>query len=149
MTPPALVDAAGSALAALTDPYDVPTPPVRFLRLVAKVRRNIREITPAALAALSAAARPVLIDVREFTEWRSGHAAGAVHIPRGLIEQRIERAVPGLDVAIVCYCADGGRSVLAVESLERLGYQDVRFLAGGFAAWADTGLPVAHGDESD
>lgn len=126
----------------LADPYDVPPPALRFQRLLARVRRHVAEITPAAFAAFPAARRPLLIDVREFSEWRAGRAAGAIHLPRGLLEARIEHVARDLAVPIVCYCADGSRSLLAAESLVRLGYLDVRSLAGGFAAWEERGLPV-------
>lgn len=124
------------------DPYDVPETPVRFIRLVSKVRRTVREITPHEFSRLPAPRRPLLIDVREFSEWRSGRAEGAVHIPRGLVEARIENVVPSLTGAIVCYCSDGMRSTLAAESLQRLGYRNVASLAGGLTAWEAAGLPL-------
>jgi len=142
MKPP-VADAIDAAAAALSDPYDVPATPVRFLRLLTRVRRHVAEIAPAAWSALPPARRPLLIDVREFSEWRAGRAVGAVHLPRGLLEARIEHVAPDLRTAIVCYCADGSRSLLAAESLARLGYRDVRSLAGGFVAWEEAGLPVA------
>jgi len=130
------------AAAALADPYDVPAPPVRYLRLVAQVSRRVREIAPAAYAALPLARRPLLIDVREFSEWRAGRAVGSIHLSRGILDQRIESVAPDLSAPIVCYCADGSRSLFAAESLQRLGYRDVRSLAGGFTAWDGAGLPV-------
>lgn len=127
----------------LADPYDIPESPVRFLRLVAKVRRSVRELAPKEFSRLPAASRPVLVDVREFTEWRAGRIVQAVHIPRGLIEVRIEHIVRELTTPILCYCSDGLRSTLAAESLQRLGYRNVSSLAGGFAAWEAASLPVA------
>jgi rhodanese-related sulfurtransferase len=140
MRPPA-VDAFEAATA-FADPYDVPELPVRFNRLLARVRRRVVEFSPAAFAACSPARRPLLIDVREFSEWRAGRAEGAIHLPRGLLEARIEQVARDLKLPLVCYCADGSRSLLAAESLGRLGYCDVRSLAGGFAAWEKKGLPV-------
>lgn len=126
----------------LANPYDVPVTPVRYRRLVRLVRRRVREISPGRFAALTGGRRPLLIDVREFSEWRAGRVEGSIHLPRGLVELRIEHLVPDVDTPLVCYCADGSRSILVAESLRRLGYRRVRSLAGGFAAWESDGLPV-------
>lgn len=139
MKPPALEF---SSSAALFDPYEVPGPPVRFQRLLARVRQRVSELSPAAYAALPPARRPLLIDVREFSEWRAGRAEGALHLPRGLLETRIEQIAADVHTSLLCFCADGSRSLLAAESLARLGYREVRSLAGGFAAWEERGLPV-------
>ncbi len=142
--PPSALELVPEEIAhSLTDPYDIPEIPVRFLRLVEKVRRSIREVIPADYARLAAKSGALLIDVREFTEWRAGRLPQAIHIPRGLLEVRIEQAVPELATPILCYCADGLRSTLAAESLQRLGYRHVSSLAGGFLAWEAAGLPVA------
>jgi rhodanese-related sulfurtransferase len=84
----------------------------------------------------------VLIDVRETEEWTSGHAAGALHISRGVLEARIEAAVPERDKRLVLYCAGGARSALAVESLQRMGYSNAWSLDGGMAAYKAAGLPM-------
>jgi rhodanese-related sulfurtransferase len=101
-----------------------------------------RRITPRALLALPSERRPVLIDVREAGEWRSGSIEGALHISSGLIEVRIASAVSGLRVPLLCYCTDGRLSLRATEILQRLGYRNARSLKGGLLAWAAAGGPV-------
>ena len=83
---------------------------------------------------------PTLIDVREADEHAQGMIPNTVHIPRGFLEIRIERAVPDREAAVVLYCASGTRSVLAARSLVELGYSNVRSLAGGFTGWKRAGL---------
>lgn len=82
-----------------------------------------------------------LIDVREKNEWDEGHIPGAVHVPRGYLELRIENAVPDKDREVVLYCAGGTRSVLAARTLQQMGYKHVASVSGGFTAWKDAGLP--------
>jgi len=66
-----------------------------------------------------------------------------MHLSRGTIELEIEEKLPGLDAAIVCYCGGGNRSALVADNLQKMGYTNVRSLAGGFKAWQQAGLPVA------
>lgn len=82
-----------------------------------------------------------VIDVREQDEVDQGVIPGAVHIPRGFLESRIEQEMPERDAPIVVYCAAGSRSALAAKTLQDLGYTDVRSLAGGFSGWKSAGLP--------
>src|SRR5215210_150924 len=84
----------------------------------------------------------VLIDVREQAEWDEGHIPGAVHVPRGHLESRIESAAPDKARPLVVYCAAGNRSAFAAKSLEELGYEEVVSLAGGFTDWKRNGYPV-------
>lgn len=88
------------------------------------------------------AALGLLIDTREPAEWAAGHISGAVPVPRGILEGKIEQLAPDVDQPIVLYCASGGRSALAAESLQRMGYRNVLSLAGGFNAWHEAGHPV-------
>jgi rhodanese-related sulfurtransferase len=76
-----------------------------------------------------------LVDVREDHEWATDRIGGARHLARGVLERDIEVAIPDLDAEIVLYCAGGFRSALAADSLQKMGYRDVRSLAGGFRAW--------------
>ncbi len=110
-----------------------------FDTLLRDLRGKTPEIDPATLGAQ--ATRPALIDVREAAEHAQGMIPGTVHIPRGFLELRIERAVPDREAPVVLYCASGTRSVLAARSLVELGYTNVRSLAGGFTAWKRAGLP--------
>ena len=84
---------------------------------------------------------PLLIDVREADEHAQGAIPGAVWIPRGFLESRIEKHAVSRDAAIVVYCASGNRSLFAQRSLAELGYTQVRSLAGGFTGWKRAGLP--------
>jgi len=88
---------------------------------------------------------PVFLDVREREEWDEGHIPGAVHIPRGWLESRIEQAVPSRETPIIAYCASGNRSVFASKTLEELGYEHVVSLAGGINDWKRHGFPLEAG----
>jgi rhodanese-related sulfurtransferase len=76
-----------------------------------------------------------LIDVREPMEWNLGRIPGAVHIPLGMLESKVEGAAPR-DARVVLYCARGNRSALAADTLQNLGYSNVSSMAGGWLAWA-------------
>jgi rhodanese-related sulfurtransferase len=112
-----------------------------FLKLVGDARSRVREVdVEQALERVRAGAR--LIDVREDNEWQRGHAAGAQHLGRGIIERDIETAVPDHDAELILYCGGGYRSALAADNLQRMGYANVYSLAGGWKAWQDAGAPV-------
>ncbi len=115
----------------------------RFQKLVAEAKKNVAEISPEDARHEVGCGAAVLIDVRPSEEWQSGHASGARHLDRGEIELEIEEAVPDLDQRIICYCGGGGRSALTAESLQKMGYRNVRSMAGGLRAWRDRGLPTA------
>ena len=115
----------------------------RFQKLVTEAKKNIAEISPAEAQAQTDAGAVVLIDVREEEDWREDHAKGAKHLSRGIVELEIEEQVPDLKTPIICYCGGGSRSALVAESLQKMGYQNVRSLAGGFRAWKEAGLPSA------
>ncbi|HXW83197.1 MAG TPA: molybdopterin-synthase adenylyltransferase MoeB [Candidatus Binataceae bacterium] len=85
----------------------------------------------------------ILIDVRESDEWRQGHIASAIGIPRGFLELRVEEKVPDHKTPVILQCASGTRSLLAARTLKELGYESVYNLTGGFNAWKDRGLPWA------
>jgi rhodanese-related sulfurtransferase len=94
---------------------------------------------------------PLLIDLREPDEYRKGCIPGAVPLPRGLLEFEIHNligaampapALPPADQPIVLYCGTGGRSALAAQCLESMGYTNVRSMAGGLVAWAAAHLPI-------
>ncbi|HET7922153.1 MAG TPA: rhodanese-like domain-containing protein [Gammaproteobacteria bacterium] len=108
--------------------------------LVAAARQRIREITPQELSAKLSGL--TVIDVREPAEFAAGHLPGAINIPRGLLEFKVETAIPDHDRALVLHCQGGGRSALATVALQELGYRNVVNLAGGFAACVAAGLPT-------
>ena len=110
--------------------------------LLAAARRVVPEVEPADAAAELEAARPLLLDVREQDEWDAGHLPSAVHVPRGVLEMRIAGVETDKARRVLVYCAGGNRSLLAGESLAKLGYTDVASVAGGFKRWAAEGRPV-------
>lgn len=109
-----------------------------FRTLLDRIKSEILEVT--AEESKEKLDRGVLfLDVREPTETADGHIAGAKLIPRGLMELRVEDAIPQKDREIVVYCAGGTRSALAVHSLRLLGYTNASSMAGGFLAWKQKG----------
>jgi molybdopterin/thiamine biosynthesis adenylyltransferase/rhodanese-related sulfurtransferase len=81
----------------------------------------------------------ILVDVREKNEWNEGHIPGAIHVPRGYLELQIEEAVPDKSKKVVLYCAGGVRSLMAGNTLQQMGYEDVVSMAGGFGQWKASG----------
>ncbi|HTS76828.1 MAG TPA: rhodanese-like domain-containing protein [Bryobacteraceae bacterium] len=84
----------------------------------------------------------VLIDTREDHEWSAGHAAGAIHMGKGVIERDIETRVPDKSTTMVLYCGGGFRSALVADALQKMGYKNPISLDGGWRAWNAAGLPV-------
>jgi rhodanese-related sulfurtransferase len=106
------------------------------------VKPQIHEIdVERARELLETAQPPVLVDVRGQNEWNQGHIPGAVLIPLGDIEGRIEEAASERAHPVILYCATGNRSARAAKTLEELGYEDAVSLEGGFTAWAERGYP--------
>jgi rhodanese-related sulfurtransferase len=111
--------------------------------LVNAAKQQIKEITIE--TAVSQRAESVLLDVREPAEFAAGHLPDAVNIPRGVLEFKID-GHPDFqnrkDAAIIVYCQTGGRSALATEALNKLGYSNAVSMAGGFKAWSEAGYDV-------
>jgi rhodanese-related sulfurtransferase len=114
----------------------------RFEKLVADAKKHITEISPQDAAAKSQSGEAVIVDVREKDEWDEEHIPMATHLSRGTIELDIEEKVPDLNTLIICHCGGGGRSALAADSLQKMGYKNVRSMAGGFKTWKAAGLPT-------
>jgi rhodanese-related sulfurtransferase len=115
----------------------------RFQKLVADAKHRIKEIPVAEARAQAERGEAMLIDVREESDWKEGHAKGARNLSRGIIELEIEDEVPDLNRPIICYCGGGSRSSLVADSLQKMGYTNVKSMAGGLRAWAAAGLPVS------
>ncbi len=114
-----------------------------YRELLQQVRAEIDEIDAAEAAPLlEESEAPLVLDVRERDEWDEGHIPGAVHLPRGSLESRIERVAPDRERPIVVYCSAGNRSAFAAKTLDELGYADVRSLVGGFTDWKRNGYPT-------
>jgi molybdopterin/thiamine biosynthesis adenylyltransferase/rhodanese-related sulfurtransferase len=110
--------------------------------LIRQIKNQIEEVDPSEV-------KPhlgngvVLVDVRENEEWDAGHIPGALHVPRGYLESRIDGAVPDRSQRLVVYCASGTRSALAAHTLkDLLGYEDVASMTGGITLWKDRGYDV-------
>jgi len=111
--------------------------------LLQQVKSEIDEVDVAAAREILAGPdRPLIVDVRELDEWTEGRIPGAVHIPRGFLESRIEQAAPDHSQPILLYCAGGHRSAFAAKSLGELGYENITSLAGGYTDWKRSGLPT-------
>jgi rhodanese-related sulfurtransferase len=120
-----------------------------FLRLVAEARQRVHETTPEDVQVRRRAGELFhLVDVREESEWAAGHAEGAVHLGKGVIERDVEHRFPDLDAEIVLYCGGGYRSALAADALQRMGYRRVRSMDGGWRRWCELGLPVVGARQS-
>jgi rhodanese-related sulfurtransferase len=116
-------------------------PGSRFKQIVDDAKSRIREVSPKEAAGL--ADGTVLIDVRETDDFANGHAAGAIHLSKGVLELKIEETVPDTAAPIICYCGGGSRSALAADALQKMGYTNVASMAGGFKAWKAAGLPTS------
>lgn len=114
-----------------------------FLKLVTDAKSRVRECTVADVKArLDAGEKFVLVDVREDGEYAAGHAAGAVHIGKGVIERDVEAKVPDPATPLVLYCGGGFRSALAADALQKMGYTNVISMDGGWSAWVKAGMPT-------
>jgi sulfur-carrier protein adenylyltransferase/sulfurtransferase len=112
-----------------------------FQDLFSQAKARVDEIDAQTAADLGRSGEAKIVDVREKNEWDEGHIPGAVHVPRGYLELRIENAVPDKSKPVVLYCAGGTRSVLAARTLQDMGYTNVHSMSGGFGGWKDAGLP--------
>jgi len=117
--------------------------PSRFQKLVTDAKTRITEISPQDVTDLTTRGDALVIDVRDPDETAAGSVEGAKNISRGTLEIEIEELAPDLSTPIICYCGGGGRSALATESLQTMGYTNVKSMAGGFKAWRAAGLPIA------
>lgn len=115
-----------------------------FLKVVNDAKARIREVdVEGTRARMAANPQANLIDVREDNEWQAGHAAGAEHLGKGIIERDIEAAAPDKSTELILYCGGGYRSALAADVLQTMGYTNVWSMAGGWKAWKESGAPVA------
>src|SRR3954469_16855007 len=97
----------------------------RYQQLSAEAKKNITEISPEDAAAKMQNKEAVIIDVRDKDEYDEGHIPNALNLSRGTIELDIEEKVADPNAMVVVHCGGGGRSALAAESLQRMGYKNV------------------------
>lgn len=115
----------------------------RFVTLVDDAKTRIEEITPDQIKEKQDSNTDfVLLDVREQDEWQQSHIAGASYLGKGILERDIEQEYPNTDKEIVLYCGGGYRSALAADNLQKMGYRNVKSLAGGFRSWIEAGYPI-------
>lgn len=118
--------------------------------MVAEARRRIENLEPGEVG-VELAEGAVLVDVREEDELRAqGWIPDSVWAPRGMLEfwadtrSSQHRAEFDPERRLILYCASGGRSALAADTLRRMGYREVAHLEGGLRAWKEAGRPVEH-----
>jgi rhodanese-related sulfurtransferase len=115
----------------------------RFLEIVNDARSRIRECSVQDVKARLDAKEPFhLLDVREDNEFAKGHLPGAQHLGKGVIERDIEKLVPDENAEIVLYCGGGFRSALAADALQKMGYQRVVSMDGGWSGWKGASYPI-------
>ncbi len=133
--------------------YDTfkPSEPFGLMDFVKAARARVKEVDPNGLEQMQAERPELLVlDVRESSEHEQGHIAGALLVPRGILEAAADPAYPKHNETlaaargrpIVAYCATGGRSAMAAAVLEMMGFGEVYSLAGGFGKWESEGKPV-------
>jgi len=114
-----------------------------FLKSVNDAKSRVRENTPEDVKRKQEAGESFyFVDVREDNEWQKGHATGAIHLGKGIIERDIEKAVPDHDAEIILYCGGGFRSALAGDALQKMGYKNVISMDGGWKRWWELGYPI-------
>lgn len=117
-----------------------------FLKLADEAKSRVEEISvDAARARLAADPSVVLIDVREDGEWQTGHARGAVHLGKGVLERDIESRFPDKAVELIMYCGGGFRSALTCDAAQKMGYKRVHSLIGGYKGMVAAGWPMKSG----
>jgi rhodanese-related sulfurtransferase len=119
---------------------------VEFVALVNDAKSRVKECNVAE-ARERVANGAQLIDVREDNEFAAGHAAGARHMGRGIIERDIVQTFPDKSTELVLYCGGGYRSALSADMLQKMGYTNVISMDGGWKAWRESGAPISQAKE--
>ncbi len=118
-----------------------------FLKIVNETRPKVKEITvEEARARLKQNPQAILLDVREDHEWQNGRAAGAWHLGKGILERDLESLVPDPNTEIIMYCGGGYRSVLTADVAQRMGYDHVFSLMGGYKGLVKAQWPTEKKD---
>ena len=115
----------------------------RFLQIVNDAKSRIKEVgVNDVKSRLDNQEAFFLVDVREESEYAAGHLPLALHLSKGILERDIEGVIPDLGAQIILYCGGGFRSALAAENLQRMGYETVFSMDGGFRDWREAGFPI-------
>lgn len=101
---------------------------------------NVASVTPSEAAKMFSEQKAIIVDVREYSEWKEGHIAGAIHIPLAQVESRLSELAKFKDSNVVVQCRSGKRSEKAAGLLQSAGFDKVYSLAGGIIAWDKDGL---------
>lgn len=124
-------------------------------QLVGEAKQRVQNLTPDQVSSELAQGDAILVDLRESNEReQSGVIPGAVHAPRGMLEFYADSTSPyhreefAPDRRIIFHCASGGRSALAADTVQQMGYTNVAHLDGGFKAWKESGMSVEGGQSS-
>lgn len=116
-------------------------------QMVTEAMAQVEKVTPAEAAAELAEGKVAIVDVREPVEWER-HIAGAVQVPRGLLEFAADPVSPRHNAEleptgrVIVYCRSGVRAALAAKTLLDMGYENVANLDGGITSWIEAGLPT-------
>ena len=112
--------------------------------LIRNAKQQISEVDPREVHEMAQNGNgAVIVDVREQQEFEESHIPGALHVPRGHLESRIEGAAKDRSQRVILYCASGNRSALAAKTLhDELGYENVESMTGGITLWKDRGFDV-------
>ena len=111
-------------------------------QLVEDAKKDICEVSVSEAKDLFDKGGNLFLDCRTSKEYKMGHVPGAVNIPRGLLEFKIDKQIPDRETAIIMYCKTGGRGCLATCTLCKMGYKNVKNMDGGWQAWEKAGYPV-------
>ncbi len=118
-----------------------------FLALVNDAKKRVAEVSVAeARARIAANPKLLLLDVREDHEWNAGHAAEAVHLGKGILERDLEKLYPDKNAEIIMYCGGGFRSALTCDAAQKMGYQNVASLIGGYKGMVAADWPMKSGN---
>ena len=115
----------------------------QFLKLVQNAKKGVKETNvPDVKRRIDAGERLMLVDVREDNEWAKGHVPSAIHLGRGIIERDIEQRIPDTGAKLILYCGGGFRSAMTCDAAQKMGYRNVKSLAGGYKAMVAAGWPM-------
>jgi len=104
--------------------------------------KHITTITVSEAKALLDKGGVTFLDVRTETEFKKGHIPGAMNLPRGKLEFKIDKEIADKNAQVVLYCKTSGRSALATYTLVKMGYKNLKNMDGGWEAWTKAGYPV-------
>ncbi len=114
-----------------------------FLALVNDAKKRVSEVSVAETRArLAANPQAILMDVREDHEWNAGHAVEAVHLGKGILERDLEKLYPNKQAEIIMYCGGGFRSAMTCDAAQKMGYQNVSSLIGGYKGLVAANWPI-------